>query len=346
VSRLGEVLETTRRAQGLTQADLADKAGITQAALSRYENDLREPDPIALRQVAAALGVTVEFLLHAGRARAGMAMDAHMRRRATAPPRIWRQLEARLNVYRWHASHLFEEVSIRAEQHVPTLDPLEVSSADAARLVRAQWRLPAGPVRALAQWLEAAGCLLIAEDFPTARVDGLSQWIGDHPVILYNQLAPTDRVRLTLAHELGHLVLHSAAIAVDDVEAEANGFAAEFLMPADVIRPSLRNLKIGRLHDLKQEWGVSMQALIERAYQLDLLGSAQRTSLYKLLSARGWRTSEPGSADIAPERSEITRDIAEALLARGLTDEEVATIAGFSDSKQNRLFSARGLRAV
>jgi transcriptional regulator with XRE-family HTH domain len=107
VTALGEVLETARRAQGLTQAELAERAGITQAALSRYENDLREPETDTLQRLADALGVTVQFLKHAGRARGGMAMDAHMRRRATAPPATWRQLEARLNVYRWHASHLY-----------------------------------------------------------------------------------------------------------------------------------------------------------------------------------------------------------------------------------------------
>lgn len=290
MTALGEVLETARRARGLTQADLADRAGLTQAALSRYENDLREPEIDALQRVADVLGVTVPFLTQAGRARGGMAMDAHMRRRATAPPGTWRQLEARLNVYRWHASHLFEEVSLRAEQHVPTLDPLEVTPEQAARFVRAQWRMPAGPVRRLAQWLEAAGYLLFGEDFGTGRVDGLSQWVGDHPVILYNDVAPTDRVRLTLAHELGHLVLHAATTSADDVEAEANAFAAEFLIPAEVVRPSLRNLKIGRLLDLKREYGVSMQALVERAYHLDLLSPTQRTSMYKMFSARGWRT--------------------------------------------------------
>lgn len=346
MTALGEVLETARRAQGLTQAELAARAGITQAALSRYESDLRDPEGDALHRVAEALGVTVAFLRHAGRARGSMAMDAHMRRRATAPPAMWRQLEARLNVYRWHSSHLFEEVSLRAEQHVPSFEPLDVRPDDAARLVRAQWRMPAGPVRHLAQWLEAAGCLLIAEDFTTSRVDGLSQWVGDHPVILYNNSAPPDRVRLTLAHELAHLVLHASPTITDDVEAEANAFAAEFLMPAEVIRPSLRNLKIGRLLDLKREYGVSMQALIERAYQLGLLSPTERTNLYKMFSAKGWRTREPGSDDIAPELPLLAQSIGQSLASRGLNANEVATIAGFSDPSRNTLFRPSGLRAV
>lgn len=346
MTALGEVLETARRAQGLTQAELAEKTGITQAALSRYENDLREPEADALERLADALGVTVSFLIHAGRARGGMAMDAHMRRRATAPPGTWRQLEARLNVYRWHASHLFEEVSLRAEQHIPTLDPLDVTPEQAARFVRTQWRMPAGPVRRLAQWLEAAGCLLIGEDFGTSRIDGLSQWVGDHPIILFNDAIPVDRLRLTLAHELGHLVLHVDALSVDDVEGQANAFAGEFLLPSEIIRPSLRNLKIGRLLDLKREYGVSMQALVERAYHLDLLSSTQRTSMYKMFSAKGWRTHEPGSGDIAPERPALAESIGQSLSARGLTPQDIAGIAGFSEPSCNNLFRTGGLRAV
>ncbi|MGH3763554.1 MAG: ImmA/IrrE family metallo-endopeptidase [Pseudonocardiaceae bacterium] len=63
--------------------------------------------------------------------------------------------------------------------------------------------MPIGSVSHLIRWLEAAGCLVIEEDFGTTRVDGLSQWIGDHPVILINSGLLADRKRLTLAHELG-----------------------------------------------------------------------------------------------------------------------------------------------
>jgi Zn-dependent peptidase ImmA (M78 family) len=165
-----------------------------------------------------------------------------------------------------------------------------------------QWRMPVGPVYDLTGWIEAAGCVVIEEDFDTARVDGLSQWVGDHPVVLMNISSPTDRKRLTLAHELGHLCLHSVDV-TPDMEAEANAFAAEFLMPAEVIRSQLRNLSIGRLIDLKREWGVSMQAIIERAYSLKVMTATQRTSLYKRFSSLGWRTREPGSEELPQEHA-------------------------------------------
>ena len=44
---------------------------------------------------------------------------------------------------------------------------------------------------------------------------------------------------------------------------------------------------------LKATWGVSIQALIMRCSQLGLIDPARKTSLFKQLSARGWRKNEP-----------------------------------------------------
>ena len=56
---------------------------------------------------------------------------------------------------------------------------------------------------------------MIIEDFGSPRLDGLSQWIDDHPIMLVNASPPTDRIRWTLAHELGHLVMHSDYVTGD-----------------------------------------------------------------------------------------------------------------------------------
>lgn len=59
---------------------------------------------------------------------------------------------------------------MHAAQSVPRFDPIEVPAADAARMVRMQGQMPIGPVRDVARWLEAAGCLVIMKDFETGRV--------------------------------------------------------------------------------------------------------------------------------------------------------------------------------
>ncbi len=343
---LGVVLETARRANGLTQEQLAEAAGIRQETLSRYENETREPDAEVLARIAAALNLTTDFLKHSAKVRGAVAVDAHMRRRKTAKPSDWRRLEARLNMHRLHAKRLFEEIALRTDQRLPAFDPLETDPASAARLVRMQWRMPAGPVRSLAQWLEAAGCLVIEEDFQTRRVDGLSQWIDECPVILLNINMPSDRKRLTLAHELAHLCLHSQDV-TETIEPEANMFAAEFLMPWEVIRPQLRNLTTAKLLDLKREWGVSMQALIERAWFGRLITNTQRTNFYKSLSARGWRITEPISDELPPETPALPHDIASALTKNGMSHTQIADLVGVSHNAANPFLpSATRLRVV
>lgn len=344
---VGDALNVARRSKGLTQKDLADAAELTQAALSRYENGMREPSPEVLSRLAACLGVMPSLLDRPNRIGGAMAVDAHMRRRATANVGTWRRLEARLNMFRLHTHRLMEEVQLRADYSIPLLDPLEIDPASAARICRMQWRMPVGPVKSIVQWMEGAGCVVIEEDFGTSRVDGLSQWVDNHPVVLINSRSPTDRKRLTLAHELGHLVLHSEDF-TESPEDDANQFAAEFLMPEEAIRSQLRGLNTGKLLDLKRLWMVSMQALIERAHNLDLIKPDQRQRLYKQLSAKGWRTVEPISNELPPEAPRLSFDIGEALQKQGLSESEIAQISGFGEASNENPFRPRQrhLRAI
>lgn len=50
-------LRETRLRRALTQAELAEKAGTTEATVNRLENGLQDPRMSTLRKVAAALGV-------------------------------------------------------------------------------------------------------------------------------------------------------------------------------------------------------------------------------------------------------------------------------------------------
>ena len=154
---------------------------------------------------------------------------------------------------RMHSDFLREEVALAASLSMPGFDPFAVDPADAARMTRTQWQMPSGPARSIVRWVEAAGSVVLMADLGNQRVDGLSQWTADHPVIMVNSGNPTDRIRWTLAHEIGHLVLHRED-ATDDMEREADAFAAEFLMPEALIGPELANLTLGKAVDLKREW--------------------------------------------------------------------------------------------
>ncbi len=59
---IGENIKAARIRLGLNQSQLAQMAGITKAAISRYEAGLREPRIEHLRSIANALEVTVGYL--------------------------------------------------------------------------------------------------------------------------------------------------------------------------------------------------------------------------------------------------------------------------------------------
>lgn len=60
---IGEYLKHARYRAGLTQQELADKAGTTQTTVARVERDAVQPEITTIRKLAAALDVRIAVLL-------------------------------------------------------------------------------------------------------------------------------------------------------------------------------------------------------------------------------------------------------------------------------------------
>ena len=58
----GELIKAARKKAGMTQAQLAEKLGISYVGVSQWENDLRNPKLDTLQRIASALGVPVQDL--------------------------------------------------------------------------------------------------------------------------------------------------------------------------------------------------------------------------------------------------------------------------------------------
>ena len=101
--------------------------------------------------------------------------------------------------------------------------------------------LPRGPIANMAGLIEENGGIIIPCDFERDLIDAMSQRIDGMPVLFFvNMNSPADRVRHTLAHELGHMVLHTINLKDDEeMEDEADHFAGAFLLPADEIKVHL-----------------------------------------------------------------------------------------------------------
>ena len=59
----GERLRMARNKRGLTQEQLGDLVHVSDATINRYEREKSDPDTVMLRQLAAELGTTPDYLL-------------------------------------------------------------------------------------------------------------------------------------------------------------------------------------------------------------------------------------------------------------------------------------------
>ena len=62
---MGSIISTLRREKGMTQKELADKLGITDKAVSKWERDICCPDTALIPPLAELLGISLEELMNA-----------------------------------------------------------------------------------------------------------------------------------------------------------------------------------------------------------------------------------------------------------------------------------------
>lgn len=295
------MMTLARDARGLTQAELADRLHAGQGTLSKYETGLNEPPEEFVSDLASVLGFEPSFFYEPGRPY-GLP-PFHYRRRKKLSAKVLARIVAEMNIRRLHLAKFLTSFSWKTNGFIPEVDPDEyrgkgnarLTTEDVARHVREMWNLPSGPIPNMVELLESNGGIVIPCDFGTDLIDAMSQRVDGLPVLFFvNVNAQTDRLRHTLAHELGHMVLHTVTVKSDEeMEDEADAFAGAFLLPADEIRPQLRRFDLRQLANLKSYWKVSMGALAVRADRLKLITPYQSKMFWIEMSKLGYRKREP-----------------------------------------------------
>jgi Zn-dependent peptidase ImmA (M78 family)/DNA-binding XRE family transcriptional regulator len=287
-------LRLARELRGQSQSELARVSGVSAAAISQFESGATRPSAARLAELARSLDTPVTFFgrplseTHEGFFRSLRRTKIGDRRKARAIAHVVHDLGAqRLS--------RFPEVDVPIHP-VPDLDPNSDWPAEAARHVRKEWRLPQGPIRDVVELLEQHGVLVLRTPLASVDVDAFSLPFPDRPVVvLGTDKNDRARSRFDAAHELGHLVLHGEQIwGMNEVERQAHTFAAEFLMPREMIRKYLpERADWPTLFTLKQQWQVSLAALLMRAKTLGVMSPEEYLNAVKFASARGWRRVEP-----------------------------------------------------
>jgi len=283
-----EMLSLARKIRGFTQSELHRRSGISQAHLSKMEQGLQAPAEDHVERLSGALGFPTDFFFQGNRYLPPI--TPFHRKRTSLGKKAQEQAEAIANLKRVHLEKLIDAFDI--EKIIPKLDIEEYGTpVKIAQVLRAFLQLPRGPVPNLVATLEDHGVFIFLEEFASMQLAGFTLVGNDTtPVVFINGELPGDAERLTLAHELGHIVMH--AIISENAEGEAWGFAAEFMMPkADVSLDLRRARKIRDFADLKRKWKISMAALIRRSYELGFTNATQYRYLMQAMAP--YRVKEP-----------------------------------------------------
>jgi Zn-dependent peptidase ImmA (M78 family)/transcriptional regulator with XRE-family HTH domain len=314
----GARLTLGRQLAGLRKSDLAQYLEMSPTAVAAWESGAKRPTAVTVARLALSLGVDPGFFAMRPDDVAALSATPHFRSlRSTT------QL-ARDQAFAY--GQLAVDIATSLEKHV---DHVGGSDADgperAARYVRDRWGMSAGPAPHLVRLLENHGVLVVFSPPQAASVDAYSFDSRLRPVVVLNPVKHDYyRQRFDVAHELGHLVMHSdAEPGGRTVEDHANRFAAELLMPAAEIRDELPATMNGAawqsLARSKERWGTSIQALLYRARRLGTLTEVSYRNAMATLASRGWRRGEPGLITVLEQPSMLPRAV-QLLAAEGITE--------------------------
>jgi Zn-dependent peptidase ImmA (M78 family)/transcriptional regulator with XRE-family HTH domain len=343
-----DMLKLARDARELTQAELAAKSGVTQAFISKLEHGLNtQPGDDALERLSEVLRFPEAFFFQNERA-LGFP-HFHFRKRAKLGAKPLARIGAVINIRRQHISKLLRSYEVEVAKPIPQfdLDDVGMTPEKAAERLRAYWMVPKGPVGDLVGLIEAGGGIVVLASFGTGLLDGISfRSEGMPPLFFMNKDVPGERFRFSLAHELGHMVMHTIPDDDEKMEGEAHRFAASFLMPPQEIKPYLASVKLSGLGRVKAYWKVSIKALIRRAFDMKVITQSQ----YKSLSIQynsAFKQGEPGEIEIE-QPSRLHRMVAFHLENLGYSIEELGRLLAFRPEDVERVYLGvkPGLRLV
>lgn len=298
----GQRLREARVFRGMTITQLAEKVGVSKQMISRYEHDRSNISLETFMKIIKELHFPMNFFT--GEAKFVYTNEGTFyRSRLTStqiekkPSETYKQAAAILRDY--------------FEQYIdfPVLDLIDEfdSPEEAAYKLRNLWQLGSLPIDNMVEVLESHGITVVNTNMEAKKVDavgGYAKINRKRYYVVINNFTEGSyyRTQFSLAHELGHYIYHdnpdSDNIAeYREREKEADRFASSFLLPHDAFMETLKSIDVMDLNayvPLKEQWNVSIAAMLSRARKLRVIDDNQYQRLQKSISYHRWRKHEPG----------------------------------------------------
>jgi len=199
---------------------------------------------------------------------------------------------------------------------------------NAATRLREHWRIGDGPMPDLLLEMENNGIITSRMHVGAEKLDAFSQWSSIYKipfVILSRDKGSAVRQRFDAAHELFHVLCHrhvdpkrlNSAADYKIMEDQAHYFAGALLLPAYEFTHSLWGPTLDGMLAIKEQWKVSVGAMIKRCEALGMVGGDSERRLWINYNRRGWRKGEPFDGKLEKERPRLLRRSVNQLLSEG-----------------------------
>lgn len=326
----GERLKAARRFNKLTLAELAEKVNVSKQMLSKYEKDISQPSAEVIIQLESSLGFPRRFF-YENSLHSDSIGNTYFRSLSKATKKDIEAQKLRVDFLE-PIFKLIDDYIELPDANIPTFNP-DLDIEHVAGKLRDAWNLGREPVKNIVEILEINGIVVSTSKMNLQVIDAYTQTrkINNknvYFVILGNDKGNFFRRQFDGAHELGHVILHESSLDVStltseqekQIEAEANQFASAFLLPKETFSRDVSIMPTNLEHYLylKKKWHVSVGAMVRRAFSLNIINSAQYTTLQRKMSYKGWRTLEPFDEDYLPTKPVLLSEAINVLLENNI----------------------------
>jgi len=333
---LGKRLKQFRLAKGLSLDELVAAIGgiVTKVALSKYERNIIKPSNKVLSAIAKALNVrvinlvvppivNVEFVAY--RKGSGLAKKEQLKVESL----VRSVLEDRVKIQDMLFPSINPNLPVK-KYKINSLNDVESASVD----LRNKWKLGLDPISNITSVLENnfVHVLFINNDKTFDGISALAYYDKKQlkaAAVVSKDNIPGERQRLNLAHELGHIVLNINSELNE--EKAAFRFGGAFLAPAETIYKIAgthrEHFQMKELFILKRIFGLSIQALLFRLRDLDIISQASFSNWYRIINRNKWKRSEP--LPMEEEKSQwFEKNILHAFSEGLISSDEAARLLG------------------